>query len=97
MRVGNASMATPSKFYTKLTEDDLVKLKTKALLTGDSFTNDDYQSFLVTLPTWTSQGKPEKDNCLKFQTRPVHLIYVDDNSYSTKPGVMEKWIVRIYH
>lgn len=97
MRVGNASIATPRKFYTKLTESDLMKLKTKALLTGESSTNDDYQSFSAMLPTWTSKGKPEKADCLKFQTLSVRIIYVDTNDYSTKPGALAEWIIRIYH
>jgi len=96
MRVGNSSHATPARYFTKLTEADIGKLKTRALISGELYSNDTYESFLALLPTWTSKGKPEAHNSLQFKGFNVRLIYVDDNSYSSKPGVIEKWIIRVY-
>jgi len=97
MRVGNGSWTTPAKFFTKLTEQQIELLKTKALLLNDLHSNDGYESFTADLPTWYSVYDPEDHDCLKFNGRTVRVIYLDTNDFSAKPGVIAKWIIRIYH
>ncbi len=95
MRIGNGSMATPSRYYTKLTLEQLERLRTEALLLGELYTNDEYQGFTAFLPTWESKGKPEKSDRLRVNGKPVTLIYLDENTLSSKPGIVETWIIRI--
>lgn len=95
MRIGNWSLATPSKFFTKMTEDEFQQHRTAALLSGDLYTHKDgEQTFTITLPTWYGK-KREKSGSFFVGKRRVVFIYCDENDYSHKPGKEAIWIVRI--
>lgn len=95
MRIGNSSHATPSRFFTKITEDELQQWRTAALLKGCLHdTPNDGQSFTVFLPTWYGK-QPEKATVLHVGNRRAIFIYCDENDYSHKPGKEATWIVRI--
>lgn len=96
MRVGNGSQATPRRYFCKLSETELKKLATKALLKSRTSTNEFYMSFIVKVRTWYSKGRTE-NNVFEINGKRAVAIYLDTNDYSTKPGVLAEWIIRIYH
>lgn len=95
MRIGNSSHATPRRFFTKITEDELQQWRTAALLKDCLHdTPNGGQSFTVSLPTWNGK-QPEKATVLHVGNRRTIFIYCDENDYSHKPGKEAIWIVRI--
>lgn len=96
MRIGNSSFATPRRFFTKMTEDELQQWRTGALLKNYLHTNPhtQEQTFSVWLPTWYGK-QPEKNTVLHAGDRRVIFIYCDENDFSHKPGKEALWIVRI--
>lgn len=95
MRIGNSSHATPRRFFTKITEDELQQWRTVALLKDCLHdTPNGGQSFTVPLPTWYGK-QPEKATVLHVGNRRAIFIYCDENDYSHKPGKEAIWIVRI--
>ena len=95
MRIGNSSFATPRRFFTKMTEDELQQWRTAALLKDCLHdTPNGGQSFTVSLPTWYGK-QPEKATVLHVGNRRAIFIYCDENDYSEKPGKEAIWIVRI--
>lgn len=96
MRVGNNSWATPFRFFTKLTEAEVIKLFTRAML-QEKITSTKYTtSFTVWLPTWYSKKPTGEKPCdLVVNGKRIEIIYLDTNDYSAKPGVLAEWMIRI--
>lgn len=97
MRLGNSSSATPGIVFTKLTEEDLIKLRTKALITKNLSVNNYWESFTVELPSWYDRkGFKQERVTLTVGSKFVRAIFVDTNKFPFKQGTKATWIIRIF-
>ena len=97
MRIGNASSATHSNIFTKLTPEQVIKLRAKALITKGLSVNNYWESFTVELPSWYSRKGSKKENItLSVGNKFARVIFVDTNEFPFKQGTKATWIIRIF-
>lgn len=95
MRIGSYTALT-KRYFTKLTENDIQKFMTRALLENKITSGSNCKMFLVDLPTWVSKKNSERCTEVRLNGKPVMLAYVDENKSIPKRGEHRLWLVKVY-